>query len=117
LLVTAQTGAATTYISTVFSNPETGKEIGFTSYGFEQLVPPVYATISGHDLTLQVLPGTPVDSLYASFVTTDHNPTVKVGGASQTSGVTLKDFSGPVAYTLEADGKAVDYTVRVGVIK
>ncbi len=27
------------------------------------------------------------------------------------------DFSGPVTYTLEADGKAVDYTVRVGVIK
>jgi hypothetical protein len=110
-VVTAEDESFNTYIVSV------EEEIGFTSYGFEQLVPPVYATISGHDLTLQVLPGTPVDSLYASFVTTDHNPTVKIGGVLQTSGITLNDFSGPVTYTLEADGKAVDYTVRVGVIK
>jgi hypothetical protein len=73
--------------------------------------------MSGYDLTVQVLEGTPVDSMYATFVTTDHNPTVKIGDIVQESGVTLNDFSGPVTYTLEADNKSVDYTVRVTVIK
>jgi hypothetical protein len=109
--VTAEDESSTTYIVTV------KEEIGFISYGFEQLVPPVYATLSGYDLTIQVLEGTPVDSMYASFVTTDHNPTVKIGDIAQESGITLNDFSGPVTYTLVADNKSVNYTVRVTVIK
>ncbi len=109
--VTAEDESATTYMVTV------EEEIGFISYGFEQLVPPVYATLSGYDLTIQVLEGTPVDSMYASFVTTDHNPTVKIGDIAQESGITLNDFSGPVTYTLVADNKSVNYTIRVTVIK
>ena len=110
-VVTAEDESISTYTVTV------EEEIGFTSFGFEQLVPPVYATISGYDLNLQVLSGTPVDSLYASFETTDHNPTVKIEGVLQTSSITLNNFSAPVTYTLETDGKSVDYTVRVGLIK
>jgi hypothetical protein len=110
-IVTAEDESSTTYIVSV------EEEIGFTSYGFEQLVPPVYATISGHDLIIQVLEGTPVDSMYASFVTTNHNPTVKIGDIVQESGVTLNNFTGPVTYTLEADNKSVDYTIRVTIIK
>jgi hypothetical protein len=93
------------------------EEIGFLSYGFEQLVPPVYAKITGHELLVEVLPGTPVDSLYASFITTQHNPLVKIGGVVQESGVTLNNFSSPVTYTLEADGKSVNYKVTVKILK
>jgi len=42
---------------------------------------------------------------------------VKIGDVVQISGETLNDFSSPVVYTLEAEGKAVDYTVRVNEIK
>ncbi|GAG37996.1 unnamed protein product, partial [marine sediment metagenome] len=77
-VVTAEDESTRTYTVTV------EEEIGFLSFGFEQLVPPVYATISGHNLTVNVLPGTPIDSLVASFVTTGHNPTVKIGDVEQT---------------------------------
>ena len=50
-------------------------------------------------------------------MTTGHNPVVKIGEVVQESGITLNDFSAPVVYTLEADGKTVQYTVRVSVIK
>ncbi|MEN8228760.1 MAG: hypothetical protein ABFS38_11460, partial [Bacteroidota bacterium] len=89
------------------------EEIGFLTYGFEQLIPPVYATILGNDLTVHVLQGTPVDSLYASFSTTSHHPVVKIGDLVQESGITLNDFSNPVVYTLEVGGKTVQYTVSV----
>lgn len=110
-VVTAENESINTYTVIV------EEEIGFLSFGFEQLVPPVYASISGYDLNVQVLQGTPVDSLVTSFVTTSHNPTVKIGDVVQTSGVTLNDFSSPVTYTLETDSKSVDYTIRVTVIK
>jgi hypothetical protein len=93
------------------------EEIGFLSFGFEQLVPPVFAEISGYNLQVNVLQGTPVDSLYASFVTTSHDPVVKIGDVVQTSGVTLNNFSSPVTYTLEDGDKSVNYTVRVSIIK
>jgi hypothetical protein len=109
--VTAEDGSFNVYTVVVV------EEIGFLSFGFEQLVPPVYAVISGYNLQVDVLPGTPVDSLYASYVTTSHDPVVKIGGVVQTSGVTLNNFSSPVKYTLEAEGKSVDYTVRVSIIK
>jgi hypothetical protein len=109
--VTAEDGSFNVYTVIV------EEEIGFLIFGFEQLVPPVYAAISGYNLQVNVLPGTPVDSLYASYVTTSHDPVVKIGGVVQTSGVTLNNFSSPVKYTLEAEGKSVDYTVRVSIIK
>jgi hypothetical protein len=93
------------------------EQIGFLSYGFEHLVPPVYADISGYHLSVKVLQGTPVDSLVATFVTTSHNPTIKIGDVLQTSGVTENDFSNPVTYTLETAEKSVDYTVTVTIIK
>ena len=110
-VVTAEDESTNTYTVIV------EEEIGFLSYGFEQLLPPVYASVSGYDLTVLVLQGTPVDSLVASFVTTSQNPTVKIGDLEQTSGITLNDFSKPLIYTLEADNKSVDYTIRVTVIK
>ncbi|MFO7670711.1 MAG: hypothetical protein R6W31_13710 [Bacteroidales bacterium] len=109
--VTAEDGSFNEYTVIV------EEEIGFLSFGFEQLVPPVYGEISGYNLQVNVLQGTPVDSLYASFTTTAHNPVVKIGDVVQTSGVTLNNFSSPVKYTLEAQGKSVDYTVRVSIIK
>jgi hypothetical protein len=93
------------------------EEMGFLSFGFEQLVPAVYANISGYNLSVKVLQGTPVDSLVASFVTTSHNPTVKIGDVVQTSGITLNDFTDPVTYTLETEDKSVDYTITVTVIE
>jgi hypothetical protein len=110
-VVTAEDESTRTYTVIV------EEEIGFLSFGFEQLVPPVYASISGYDLSVLVLQGTPVDSLIASFVTTSHNPTVKIGDVVQTSGVTLNDFSNPVTYSLETDNKTVDYTLTLTVIK
>ncbi|MEN8202753.1 MAG: hypothetical protein ABFS28_09175 [Bacteroidota bacterium] len=109
--VTAEDGSVNTYTVVV------EEEIGFISYGFEQLVPAVYATIEDYNLTISVLNGTPLDSLYASFTTTDHNPLVKIGDVVQVSGITLNDFSTPLSYTLEAGGKSVQYTVKVSVIK
>lgn len=109
--VTAEDGSVNIYTVTV------EEEIGFLSYGFEQLVPPVYAVVDGHNLNVSVLKGTPLDSLYASFTTTEHNPTVKIAEQVQVSGLTLNDFSAPLSYTLEADGKTVEYVVKVTVIK
>ncbi len=110
-VVTAEDESTNTYSVIV------EEEMGFLSFGFEQLVPPVYAIISGYNLSVQVLQGTPVDSLIASFVTTSHNPIVKIGDVVQTSGVTLNDFSSPLTYTLETDNKSVDYTITVTVIE
>lgn len=109
--VTAEDGSTNIYTVTVV------EEIGFLSFGFQQLVPPVYATVDGYDLNVNVLNGTPTDSLYASFTTTAHNPTVKIGDLVQESGLSLNNFSSPLTYTLEADGKTVQYTVKVSVIK
>lgn len=109
--VTAEDGSVNIYTVTV------EEEIGFLSYGFEQLVPPVYAVVDRHNLNVSVLKGTPLDSLYASFTTTEHNPTVKIAEQVQVSGLTLNDFSAPLSYTLEADGKTVEYVVKVTVIK
>jgi len=109
-VLTAEDGSTNTYTVIV------EEEIGFLSYGFEQLLPPAYASISGNDLTVKVLEGTPVDSLYASFVTTAHNPTVKIGDDVQVSGVSLNDFTNPVVYTLDDGNKSVNYTVTVMVI-
>lgn len=110
-VVTAEDESTNTYMVIV------GEQIGFLSFGFEQLIPPVYAEISGYNLSVKVLEGTPVNSLVASFVTTSHNPTVKIGDVVQTSGVTMNDFTSPVTYTLETDDKSVDYTVTVTIIR
>ncbi|MEN8156840.1 MAG: hypothetical protein ABFS10_07810 [Bacteroidota bacterium] len=109
--VTAEDGSVQTYTVIVV------EEVGFLSFGFEQLVPPVYATISGYELNLKVLEGTPVSTLSATFTTTSHNPVVKIGSVVQVSGVTVNDFSSPVTYTLEAGDQSVDYTVSLTVIK
>jgi hypothetical protein len=110
-VVTAEDESSNTYTVIV------EEEMGFLSFGFLQLVPPVYADISGYDLSVKVLKGTPVDSLVATFTTTSHNPAVKIGDVIQNSGITLNDFTSPLTYTLETTGKSVEYTITVTVIE
>ncbi len=77
----------------------------------------VDATIdeSTRSITASVPAGTDVASLVASFVSS--GASVSVAGVSQTSGVTVNDFTNSLSYRVTAqDGSSADYRVQVTVL-
>jgi hypothetical protein len=67
-------------------------------------------------ILVQVPKGTDLSALVATFTTTGAK--VSVGSVEQTSGVTVNNFTGPVAYTVTAeDNSTANYTVTVAVKK
>ena len=87
-----------------------------TAFSFEGLTPaaPGIVNEGGHSISVAVPYGTDVNALVATFTTT--GASVKVGGTTQTRGVTTNDFTSPVTYRVTAaDGSPRDYVVTVTV--
>jgi D-alanyl-D-alanine carboxypeptidase len=70
------------------------------------------ATINGTNVTIYLPPGTPVNNLIASFVSSS-NTTVSVLGSIQQSGTTPNDFSKALTYTVQNGAQTQNYTVQL----
>lgn len=74
--------------------------------------PSATGTISGTNISVTVAGATNLKTLIANF--THNGASVKIGAATQTSGVTSNNFSYTVTYTVYAqDGSSQNYTVNV----
>ncbi len=102
-------GSASTDITvTVNANISSAKAI--TS--FRITTPSTSGFITGNNISVTVPFGTAITSLVAVFTTT--GVSVRIGAATQTSGVTTNNFSSDVVYTVTAeDGSSSSYTVSV----
>jgi|GEM_PF-2634396 len=110
--VTAADTSTKNYTVTVNVAPNTAKEI--TAFSFAGLSPVVNGTITGTTITLTVPFGTSRNPLTATFTTT--GASVKIGTATQTSGVTQNDFTSSKTYIVTAaDTSTKNYTVTVNV--
>jgi hypothetical protein len=84
-----------------------------TAFGFPALG--LTGAISSSAIAVNAPSGTDVTGLAAEF-TVSAGASVSVEGVVQTSGVTVNNFSSPVAYTVTAeDGSTAGYTVTVNV--
>jgi hypothetical protein len=109
-VVEAEDGSTNTYTIMV------KEQMGFLTFGFQDLVPPVNGIFSGNNILLEVLKGTKLDSLVATYTVTDHNPVVKVNDIIQESGVTINNFSLPFYYTLETAEETLQYKVTTLIV-
>lgn len=110
--VTAADGSTATYTVTVTAALNPAREI--TSYSIDG----VAGTINEAAKTIAVtVPnGTNAAALVATFTTSGSGVTAGAAAVPQVSGTTPNDFSGPVAYTINAaDGTSAAYTVTVTV--
>jgi|GEM_PF-741863 len=108
--VTAQDGTTQDYLVAANIGLNTSKDI--SSFSIPSLA--TYGLLNGTNITVNVPNGTNVTSLVATFTTT--GASVKVGAATQTSGVTPNNFSSPLTYTVTAaDASTQTYTVTVNV--
>lgn len=79
------------------------------SFGFAN--PDSRGVINGNNILIEIPADINKTNLIATF-TNSASSTVKVGGVTQTSGVTANDFTNPVIYTVVAqDGTTFSYTV------
>ncbi len=107
-------GSTVAYVVRVSVEPPLGQAKALSLFSF--VTPPVNAVIDEPDHTISaVVPrGTDVTSLVAVFASSGVQ--VTVDDTEQKSGVTINDFSEPVAYTVTAeDGSTALYFVRVEV--
>ena len=95
-------------------------EKAITSFSFTALNNPkaldadVAGVISGNTITVDIPHWTSLKSLTAQFETTGE--LVECSSYSQTSGVTVNDFTGGAVYKVTAeDGSSIEYTVNVTV--
>ena len=79
---------------------EVSEPLSFTRFGFAEQTGP--ALINGQTgvINLEVASGTVLTNLTATFTTTTDITEVKSGGVTQSSGITINDFSSPVTYVL-----------------
>lgn len=94
------------------AEPEKSGEKAITAFSI--IHPSIAGTIdeAAKTVAIRVPEGTNIRSLTATFTTT--GVSVAIGSITQVSGLTVNDFSSPLAYTVTAeDGSAVDYTVTV----
>jgi len=110
-MVTAGDASTALYTVSVTAAPITAKAItAFSFFGFPGSVGTVNE--AAKTIAVTVPNGTNITALAATFATT--GVSVKVGGVAQTSGTTLNNFTGPVAYTVTAaDASTALYTVTV----
>jgi hypothetical protein len=110
-VITAEDGSSKTYTVTVTQSPKLSADKDFLSFGIK--TPAINGTINGTTINVVVPDGTSLSSLIANF-TVSPNATVKVGSATQTSGVTTNNFTSTVVYTVTAqDGTTKNYTVVI----
>jgi len=116
-VVTAADSTMKTYTVTVTIAPSAAKDL--TAFSFLDATNPaltadVTATIDpGTGAIAATVPaGTVVTGLVASFTTT--GASVRIGAATQSSGITANDFTNPVVYVVTAaDNSTKTYTVTV----
>lgn len=107
-------GSSVTYVVRVSVEPPRGQAKALSTFAFVE--PPVGAEVDepSHRVNVVVPHGTDVSSLVAVFTTTGVR--VAVDDTEQQSGVTINDFSEPLAYTITAeDGSTACYVVNVQV--
>ena len=109
-MVTAANASTKTYSVIVTVAGKSTKEI--TAFSFPRQA--ATGVFNGTDIAVTVPFGTNVRALIATFTTT--GSMVKVGAATQVSGITKTSFSNPAIYTVIAeDGSKQTYKVRVTV--
>ncbi|MBN2763506.1 MAG: T9SS type A sorting domain-containing protein, partial [Bacteroidales bacterium] len=85
----------------------------FLTYGFNDQTGDAIINTDEHTISAEVEYGTDLSSLVAMFAISE-NASVAIGMETQTSGVTVNDFTSPVVYTVTAeDGTEQDWTVTV----
>ena len=110
--VTAADSTTQSYVVTVSVAGSSAKAI--TAFSFQGLDPAVTGAVNetAHTVDVIVPAGTADTALVATFTTT--GASVAVGGAHQTSGTTVNDFTSSVTYTVTAaDASTQDYLVTV----
>jgi len=112
--VTAENGSTRNYYVNVTKAVASTAKL-LTYFAFEALDPDAVGVIDEAAKTVAVtVPfATDVTTLAATY-THSYLSTVNIGGAAQTSGATVNDFTNPVVYQVVAeDGSTADYTVTV----
>ncbi|XOV92251.1 MAG: T9SS type A sorting domain-containing protein [Bacteroidota bacterium] len=116
-------GIASNVINAVAGNSglnidfDSSTETDILSFSFpEEYYPAAIDNIS-HVVDISVVPGTDLSALAATF-SLSTGAAAEISAVSQTSGVTVNDFSSPIVYTIIAeDGiTAQDWTVTVNLI-
>jgi len=89
-------------------------EPGLRTFGFVNTSPQVMGSINETERTINVVVpyDTPLNGLIAGYETSP-DTIVTVNGFVQSAGYTANDFSEPVAYKLQRDGREATYTVTV----
>jgi len=86
------------------------------SFGFPYITPAPVAQVSGTIITIDVAMGNDITDMFPTFVLSS-KAEVTVSGVLQTSGVSRKNFTSLVNYSVKAeDGSTKNYTVRVNLV-
>jgi hypothetical protein len=95
---------------------ESNTETDFILFSFPEQADTANIDINNHTINIQVVYGTPLNNLTASFELS-YGATTGIGGVLQTSGATANDFTNPVTYrVLAEDGSTFqDWTINVSI--
>ena len=112
--VMAEDSSTQDYSVTVYEAPAPkSSEKSIITFGFNDFKPAISAKINDTTITAFVPNGTNFKNLIATF-TISPKATLKIGQATQISGVTVNDFSKALTYSVIAeDGSTQDYVVNV----
>jgi Zn-dependent metalloprotease len=93
--------------------PPSDSSNSILSFSFNNLTPPVNATISGNQISAIVPEDTDLSALVATF-TISEGAVATVNGITQQSGITENNFTNAVTYTITAANNAAqNYTVLI----
>ncbi|MBJ6360759.1 cadherin-like beta sandwich domain-containing protein [Paenibacillus sp. GCM10012307] len=111
--VTAENGATKSYTVTVNIAPSNEKAI--TSFSFAEQTGSALIDSTAHTVSIEVASGTDLTGLTATF-SLSAGATATIGPVTQSSGVTVNNFTNPVTYVVTAaDGSQQNWTVNVSV--
>lgn len=109
--VKAEDGSTQNWKVTVVFAPSSEKEI--TAFSLAAQTKPAIIDAVAHTVTVQVAPGTNLTNMTAVF-SLSSGAYAKVGSKTQTSGVTVNNFTNPVTYLVRAaDNSSQNWTVTV----
>jgi hypothetical protein len=100
-LITAGDGT-TNQDWTVTVNVAENTETDFISYSFPEAAGPATINTTNHTIDIEVLYGTSLDNLVATFELSE-GATARISGTLQTSGVTANNFNNTVTYRVFAE--------------
>ena len=98
----------------VFKNARSENDL--LSFSFPEQTGAATIDDVNHTIHIEVVIGTDVSNLIATFVASSTASDVSIGTTSQSSGVTANDFTNPVVYTVVAEDNLVqEWTIEVSV--